>query len=372
MNIKRFNLGKSPRVEINRCDGDLEARGLSRQDIALESDTSPFQVTATEDTAVVGEMEGSCAIRMPEQGHLRIGSLSSQLTLKGVLGTTEVDHIGGDCIARHTGSLKLGSIDGDAHLRHSDSPITVDAVRGDATLCDIDAPITIKHVGGDFWGRNLPAGLQIEQIDGDLALHTDFSPGSSYQFATRGDILFRVPSNANARFKMPRQTAIRVDDDLTIIDEGGQQIIVLGTGAAEVQVSAAASIRVQSDETCDMEGGRAFTFDGNIDAYMTDVSAKLDAQMSQIEARLNDLPDRVRSRIERKLEVAQRKVESALRDAEQSGGSAQYTCCGQVVCALAHEPISEEERLAILRMLERGTITVQDAENLLATLGKGS
>jgi hypothetical protein len=367
MDIKRLNLGKSPRVEINRCDGDLEARGLPRQDIALESNTPSFQVTATEDTAVVGEMEGSCAIRMPEQGHLRIGSVSGQLTLKGILGTTEVEHIGQGCVARHVGSLK-----GDAHLRHASSPITLGAIGGSATLRDIDRPITITHIGGSFWGRNLPAGLHIEQVDGDLALHTDFAPGSSFQMAVSGDVLFRVPSNANVRFKVPHQTAIEADENLKIIDEGEQKIIVLGTGAAEVRVSAAASVRVQSDETCDMEGGRAFTFDGNIDAYVTDVSAKIDAQMSQIETRLNDLPDRVRSRIERKLEAAQRKVESALRDAEQAGGNTQYMYCGRVVCAPTREPVSEEERLAILRMLEKGTITVPEAENLLATLEKGN
>jgi hypothetical protein len=370
MDIKRLNLGKSPRVEIGCCDGDLEARGLSRQDIALESDTSSFQFTTAQQTVVVDYMEGSCAIRMPEQGHLRIGSLSGQLTLKGVLGTTEVQHVEGDCVGRHIGSLTVGSIDGDAHLRHTGSPITLGAVGGSATLRDIDMPITITHIGGSFWGRNLPAGLHIEQVDGDLALHTDFAPGSSFQLAVSGDVLFRVPSNATVRFKILRKIAIQVDEGLKIIDEGEQKIIVLGTGAAEVQVSAAASIRVQSDETCDMESGRAFTFDGNIDAYMTDVSAKIDAQMSQIEAKLNNLPDRVRSRIERKLEAAQRKVESALHDAEKAGGSDQYAWCGQVICAPPHEPISEEERISILRMLEKGTITIQEAENLLATLEK--
>lgn len=372
MDIKRLNLGKTPHVQINRCDGDLEARGLSRQDIALESDASSFQVTAVQETAVIDEVDGDCAIRMPEHGHLRLGSVSGRLTVKGVLGTTEVEAIGGDCVARHIGSLRVGSIGGDIHLRHIDSPITLGAVGGSATLRDIGAPITLTHVGGSFWGRNLPAGLHIEQIDGDLALHTDFAPGSSFQFATGGDVLFRVPSNANVRFKVSRQAAIQVDEGLTVIDEGQQKIIVLGTGAAEVQVSASANVRVQSDETCDMEGGRTFTFDENVDAYLTDVSARIGAQMSQIEARLNDLPDGVRSRIERKLEVAQRKVESALRDAEKAEGSARQAYCGQVVYAPPREPISEEERLAILRMLEKGTITVQEAENLLATLEKGS
>lgn len=372
MDIKRLNLGITPRVEINRCNGDLEVRGLSRQDIALESDTPLFQIDATEDTAVIREMDGSCAIRMPEQGHLRIGSVSGRFTLKGVLGTTKVEAVGGDCVARHTGSLMVGSIGGDAHLRHVSSPITLDAVGGSATLRDIDAPITIAHVGGSFWGRNLPAGLHIEQIDGDLALHTDFAPDSLFHLAASGDVLFRVPSTASIRFKVPRQTAIQVDESLSIIDEGEQKIIMLGTGAAEVRVGVAASIRIQSDETCNIEGRHAFTFDENIDAYMTDVSARIDAHMSQIEAKLNGLPDHVRSRIERKLEAAQRKVESALHDAEKAEGSARYPYSGQVGCTPTREPISEEERLSVLRMLERGTITVQEAENLLATLEKGS
>jgi len=372
MDTKRFNLGKSPHVEISNCDGDLEARGFCRQDVALESSTSPFLVTTTNSTAVIDEMDGNCAIRMPEEGHLRIGSLDDQLTLKGVLGTVTAEYVGGNCVARHIGSLKVDSIEGDVHLRHSGSPIALGSVGGSATLRDIEGLITISRVGGSFWGRNLPAGLQVEQIDGDLALHTDFEPGSLFRFAVSGSALFRVPSNASVRFKVPHDTAIQVNTGLTILNEGEQQIIVFGTGAAAVEVSASANIRIQSDETCDMESDCAFTFDGNIDAYMTDVSAQIDAQMSQIETRLNDLPGHIRSRVERKLEAAQRKVESALREAETGGEYTQYAYCGQAVCVPSHEPISEGERLTILRMLEKGTITVREAETLLATLEKGN
>lgn len=372
MVVKRLSLGESPHLEINRCDGNLDVRGLPRRDVALESSTPSFQVTAAEETAVVGKLEGDCAIRMPEQGHLRIGSVGGQLKIKGVQGTTVVEAIGGDCIVRHFGSLTVGHIDGNIHARHAGVAIALGTVGGNATLRDIDVPITITQVGGNFWGRNLPAGLQIEQVDGEIALHTDFAAGSLLQLAASGSMLFRVPSSANVRFRIPRQTTVQVDEGLQMFTEGEQKIIVMGMGAAEVCVTAAASVRVRSDETYDMDGECTFAFDGGIDAYMTDVSAKIDAQMSQIETRLNDLPGHVRTRVERKLEAAQRKVESALRDAEKAGERSHYRYSSQIVYPPIREPISEEERLTILRMLEKGTISVQEAENLLATLEKGA
>jgi hypothetical protein len=370
--IKRLSLGDSPRLDIKRCNGNLEVRGLPRRDIVLESDTTSFHVTEAEEAAAVDELNEDCAIQMPEQGHLRIGSVNGELKLKGILGTTEVEYLAMDCIARHTGSLAIRSIAGNVHVRHATTVVTLGTVNGNVTLRDIDASVSINYVAGNFWGRNLQAGLHIEQVNGDVALHTDFAPGSSFQLATSGSVLLRVPSSANVRIAIPHQTAIEANENLKIVTEDEQRIVVMGTGDADVRIVTASSIRIRSDETCDMEDNCNFAFDGSIDAYMTDVSAKIDAQMSQIEARLNDLPGRVRTRVERKLEAAQRKVESALSEAEQARYHFESKYGDQIAYAPTREPVSEEERLAILRMLERGTISVQEAENLLAALEKGA
>jgi DUF4097 and DUF4098 domain-containing protein YvlB len=345
---------------------------LPRLDIILESVSASFHVIEVDETAAVDELNEDCSIQMPEQGHLRIGSVTGELTLKGILGTTEVEHLAMDCIARHTGSLSISSIAGDVHVRHAATAVTLGTVNGHVTLRDIDAPVSITYVAGNFWGRNLQAGLHIEQVNGDVALHTDFAPNSSFQLATSGSVLLRVPSSANVRIAIPHQTAIEADESLKIVTEGEQRIVVMGTGNADVRIIRASSVRIRSDETCDMECDCNFAFEGDIDAYMTDVSAKIDAQISQIEARLNDLPGRVRTRVERKLEAAQRKVESALRETEQATYHFESRYGDQIVYAPPREPVSEEERLTILRMLERGTISVQEAENLLAALEKGA
>jgi len=73
--------------------------------------------------------------------------------------------------------------------------------------------------------------------------------------------------------------------------------------------------------------------------------------------------------LERKLEAAQRKRELRERAASQRGRKRGAWTAG-VVTPISPEigPVSEEERLMILRMLEQKKITAEEAEQLLSAL----
>jgi hypothetical protein len=72
------------------------------------------------------------------------------------------------------------------------------------------------------------------------------------------------------------------------------------------------------------------------------------------------------------MEEAQRRVEKSVRSAGRDVGAAAMGDTVQVDLGHAQEPITEEERLLILKMLEEKKISVQEAEKLLAALeGRG-
>jgi hypothetical protein len=90
-----------------------------------------------------------------------------------------------------------------------------------------------------------------------------------------------------------------------------------------------------------------------------------------LEQLLDDLPDRVRHRVERQIDAAMRQVKSAEREAQRAterGKKGPWSFSPWQ----SSEPVSDEERMAILKMLEEGKITVQDAQKLLTSLeGEG-
>jgi transposase len=89
---------------------------------------------------------------------------------------------------------------------------------------------------------------------------------------------------------------------------------------------------------------------------------------------LDALPHKVRSRVSRKLEAARQRVEDAQKHVTKTVVSAQRDLGEQGWDAAPDtglrrsEPVVEEERMAVLQMLEQGKITVQEAEKLIAAL----
>jgi hypothetical protein len=104
-----------------------------------------------------------------------------------------------------------------------------------------------------------------------------------------------------------------------------------------------------------------------------------EADAERIARRAREASERATARAQEKIARAQerlaRKMEAASRKAEQRGRAS----AGRSVHAYpwppqppnppeAKEPVSDEERLMILRMLEQKKITLEEAENLLAAL----
>jgi hypothetical protein len=83
-----------------------------------------------------------------------------------------------------------------------------------------------------------------------------------------------------------------------------------------------------------------------------------------------DVGERVRHRIEQATRRAERKLRraQAKMDIRFDGGRWRYNAGSAAPSEAAGEPVSEEERMTILRMLQEKKITSEEAEKLLAAL----
>jgi hypothetical protein len=379
MPSKRLNLGATPHLIIERCGGNLDVRGWDRDETLIE--TSGMETTIVpEETGAVLATEDNCAIRLPDGGSFSISLLDGDLRVKDIRGAVSASQVGGSASIRRAGPVTLGSVDGQFSAREVQS-LNTERIGGHASIRDISDPISIGAVGGSLAGRDIPGGLHLEHVGGNVEIRTDCRPETQYRFQAGGSVEFSVPGNADVRFLVNAAGAVRADNAFQRVDEGKQAIFTLGGGSAIVEIQAGGSIRLRQRG---YYGPDDQEFPLDMDAFseqFEDAFGQLDIQFGNIEKQMDLIPPQVRGHVSRKLDAARRRMHDAQKRVVQTMQSAQRDFniedWSGVTADLTRgrsrsEPVSEQERLMILQMLEDGKISVTEAQKLLDALeGRG-
>lgn len=379
MPSKRLNLGATPHLTIERCGGNLDIRGWDRDETLIETSGMETTILPQEVGAVI-TTEGNCAIRIPEDGSFSISLLDGDLRVKDVRGSVSANQVGGSASIRRAGQVTLGTVDGQFSVRETHS-LNAEHIGGHASIRDIPAAVIIGAVGGSLAGRDIPGGLQIEHVGGNLEVRTDCHPETQYRVEVGGSVEFSVPGGANVRFLVNAGGAIRADSGFQRAEEGRQAIFTLGEGSAVVQIQAGGSVRLKQRG---YYGPDDQEFPLDMDAFseqFEDAFGQLDIQFGNIEKQMDLIPPQVRGRVSRKLDAARRRMMDAQKRVVQTMQSAQRDFNVEDWSAATvdltrgrsrSEPVTEQERLMILQMLEDGKISVTEAQKLLDALeGRG-
>jgi hypothetical protein len=359
---QRIEVGESPQVEIAQCAGDVDIKGVIGTLITLSGDEPRCEVLREGPTVRV-TAPGDCRLRVPEGAALSIGQVERDMRVKRVRGLVRVSSVARDCIARGVDTMDVGAVEGSVHIKYATGPVTLGSASGDVALRGIAGPIQVGPVAGDLYALDIEGGAEVERIDGDLSVRTAFQEGASYRFGpVGGDVMFRLGPDADVRFVIPASVEMRVKGGPEPVMEGEHMIVVFGEGLAEVIVEQiAGDLQIKGDDA-EFAG-----YDGDLDAHLARVAAEVDARLEET---LSGVPyidsDAIRDRVRRKMDSARRRVVSGRRDVDFSVGRRSHRAGAPG--SRGWEPPSEEERLAILQMVEEGKISVEEAEKLLSAL----
>jgi len=375
MPMEKLDLGLTPQIEIS-CYANLDVRGIPTVETRLESDASSFQVTPTE-MGVRVESYSNCTVRIPEQGSLHALEASGGLRVKDLIGNVDLESVKGTCYLRRTGPVRLAESYGELRIRETAGDVAIGAVHGSLTVRDVRGNVEIESVSGDLILRDIAGVTRVGQVSGDMAIRNPFPADSVSHFGEiGGDATFRVEGNGGARFVLGQQVMeLNFPSNLEVIEEGETRIVTVGSGQATIYVDAANSVSIKHSDEVDAEASFAYSFAlGNeISDHLADITAEIEAQSEKLEANLAATSDRVRRQVERSLSIARRQVEAAQRRVERAAGQGipdielSFSPASRAQKPSA-EPVSEAERVAVLRMLEEGQINVKQAEELLAAL----
>jgi hypothetical protein len=409
----------TPEIEITSCRGDLAITSGDAAELVVRVEGQELLTVEERDGAVAVVIDGDGQLSVPDGAVLRIvqvhGDLALQavsasttvatvrgdLRLDGGMGTLSLDAVQGDMSAKGwigpfsartlggdlrlqqmTGEVHLTAVNGDLAADEINGPLAVESVAGDAYLRQLNGPLSAQSIGADLMGRDWLVGGEVAQVGGDATLKTLFVGPHTTQVKARGSIVATALPGSSATFTLRAAGGVRakgLDGDTT---EEGQWQGSVGEGEAQVTLTAShGSILLKAaGETAPADAALGF------EAEMADaedlawrIQQRVAEKLSKIDFEAIALreAERARRQAEKEAARAQRAVEKARRRAERSREKASRRRHWHVEWEARPAPpkrpkrsggVSEEERLAVLKMLAEGQISADEAETLLAAL----
>jgi len=370
---KTISLGKTPKIKVDSIGGDLSVVGWDG-DILIKGDENEFNIEQG-DGEITLTSGGDLALRVPKDSTFELKNIGGDASIRGVQGDVDLQNVGGDLSVRDAGSVSIGTIGSDFSLRNAKGNVHVMSAGGDVSIRDVDGNVMLDSVGDDLALRGANGDVKVN-VGEDVIVYLDPKADGGYSIVAGDDILLVLPEGANATLTMQGD---KIDVDLPGVDpdeNATERVVVLGDGSAKISLSAGGDVRVSNREDA---GEYAEEF-GNF--------AGVNFDFSGFGERISRQVQRATERASRRAADATRRAEEAVRRAERH--AERHARRGRVGLEIGRwnwdfkgtpkppipptpptEPVSDDERMAILKMLAEKKISAEQAEQLLIALEGG-
>jgi hypothetical protein len=376
-------------IVIQTVAGDLRLRGRAGDRLVIDGDGADVEQIA-EGQAFVVSCTGDARISVPDEVKVSVQQVGGDAKITDLGADIDVQTVGGDLSMRNVQGIQVKAVGGDLRIKHAGGNVTVEAVGSDATIREVDGAVWVAAVGADLYVRNVEGSCVVERVGSDLVLSLDFAPGRDYRFSAGGDVFCRVKPDTNVTFVLPADTELQVglDAHAEEKEDGDQRIVILGDGSASVHINAANTLNLvgeEEDEDYMIDFGaqigeeleaRLSTLEEKLSQHLDGLDERIQARTVYITEKAERLAERARQQAERAAERAQRQAERAMRNMDRQmkkkrGGARSAFTFGAPPSSpptRPSEPVTEQERMMILKMVQENKISIEEAERLLAAL----
>lgn len=418
------NTSSAPEVVIEEIAGNLQLKGWNRPEVLVKSEADVIPTLEEQDDVVTIRCAGDCLIRLPHEAAVKVENVSGEAVLKLLDERLQIEQINGSLVLRNVAETRIETVAGEMVAKQVLGDLHADHIAGNVVLRDIQGHCTLERVSGNLDLKDAEGDLIISS-GGNANVRLGLLTGERYEISADGNLTFRLPPDSSARLNLSSKTnmiRVRLPEEHKSIQEESYSFTLLD-GQATINLSAGGNLSVDSKHTdlfemddvqAEIEGAQAEiagAFAGISEGFMAEqVEAQLEAHMQTLEENLSRLSEkleqtglteiqqerimrqarasseratartqekirRAQEKLERKMEAAQRKAELKLRATERhkrSHGrrswSVEWPPPPQAATHPPKEPVADEERLMILRMLEEKKISLDEAEKLLSAL----
>lgn len=399
---RSYTISGNTKIRVELAGGDLSVVGWEGSELLVKGDEEDVRVESTSEAVTVSSSE-DLSLRVPRSAYIEFVKVGGDVSLRGLAGGCELKEVSGDLSVRDIGSISIDTIQGDISLSNARGNVFIKNIHGDASLREVDGDVTIEMLADDLSLRGVRGNLRVMNLSGDASIHSvdgsiildsvaddlalrgargdvrvnvgedvvvylDPKPEAEYSINAGEDILVVLPKNANATLDI-RGDEIFMEWNGFQNDDSTERVVVFGDGAAKISLNAGGEVRVSNRA----DAGESADEWGNFAGLNFDWS---------------DFGERISRKVEQATARATKRADEAVRRAERHAARhAGHAKRGLVIGRWTwdfkgapkpptppeppSEPVSEEERMAILKMLAEKKITAQQAEELLNALDGG-
>jgi len=423
--MERFSyaVGFSPQVIIESVHGALQIKGWVRPEIFIKtSHPETLQVEEIED-GLRFSTHGDCIVRLPREAVIEIGKVHGSLRAKYLDRHVRVQQIDGSAGFRHIGSLEIESVRGDLLVQQALNKVRVSIVSGSAVVINAQGECFLQQVEGNLHLQEVCGNIHTN-VNGHAHVRISLLCGEEYEISCGGLMHCQVPEDASLQVALVSKTQeIHTRQaGQNVVFETGSHSLTVGGGETRMKLTAGGKLMFECYEPgWDEIGELDEILDDEFNRFSDDLTqmmeSKMKAQMDALNHKLQGLSEnfsrldfepldagklggRVRqssehaaARAQEKMRRAQEKIERQLASlaarqpstaesvrSDQSRVQATSASGWQKVFSRfgtkksspsvnkTAEPVADEERLLILRMLEQKKINSEEAEKLLEAL----
>lgn len=389
-------------VIIEQISGDLQVAGWDRAEVTAKTDGADAELRVEGDI-VYARADGDLALYLPREASLQTASVGGDADVRAVAGEIRMASIGGDLQMRAVGAVALQNVGGDLSVRGCAGGLSAETIGSDALIRDLQGDLKIANVGSDLCLRNLNGSIHA-LAGADAILYLQPSPIAKIYIQAGSDILLHLPPQTDAELSLQggSMESVRVDF-AGAADPGGVgpvRTVKIGSGAAKIGLMAGGDLIVTGPSDAEEQPQVEFGGDGpgemppppggfgstpppgGFPGDGFDFS-NFGEQFTMRFQQTFEPGRRSQERAERRVEAAMRRAEEKMRASERRANFAGMAFgrgntgrppvspippVPPIPPIPANEPVSDTERLAVLRMLEEKKISLAEAEKLLAAL----
>jgi hypothetical protein len=424
MSRQMIDTSQAPEILISEVLGDLQIKGWEAPQIAIQADPQDLEIQEQEDTVRLS-CRGDCDIRLPYGATIQLDSAKGDVQIKLLEEALKIGTVFGSLALRQVAGIQIDLVHGDFSVRKASGDLKLGQVLGDAEVREVEGDCELAQVLGDAEVQDVEGNLTLA-ANGDARLRLDVMMGSTYNIQALGDVVCSLPQEADLKASLTsRGKSIKVRLPGNSDNYRQEKVeFVLGGGEIALTISAGGDIALLGEDTGwggatppppDYSQQIARQVEAQIGSQMEEITRRMDEQMSHLSdtlGRVGMSPDetqriieqamlvseretsraqekmrRAQEKLERKLEATQRRAEQKAQSAERNSwtrarhtwghgshtlkvdlSSSPTASAPPAPPAPDTEPVSEEERLMILRMLEQKKISMEEADRLLSAL----
>ena len=347
------------KIIVTSSPGDLRVTGWERDEVSAKTDGDVLDLVLNGETVTIS-CDDDLILSVPRGASVQVDHAEGDVEARMMAGAMFVGTAMGDLALREVGAVHIDSLEGDLSLRTGSGPVSAGVISGDVSIRDVKGDVSLQMVEADLYVHGVTGNLNAH-TQSDAALYLEPGAGTSINVTAEDDILLHLSANVNASLALTADDAdnIIVQIPAAMISGKNPRSVILGDGSAVINLKSEGDILVTS-ESSEWDDAAEFANFGEAWGVPSDLSERINRRVQEATRRASRQAEAAARRVEQKMGQQGRRFSF-----NWAGGRGGFPMPPV-------EPVSDAERMAILKMLQEKKISAEDAEKLLAALEGGS